>query len=168
MSLRILVSALLALVLVSPATAQQPLARAAGDPVPFKTIERGTSSTLTTPMDRVIFDPEQFVELWLQLHANDPNRVAILPRVNFAEEMVIVVSMGEQPTTGYSIKVTKLVEARGASPDRPLLKVFVRETRPGENCTVEPTPTQPFHVIKTKRFDDVTFRRTSKLRACDE
>ena len=88
-----------------------------------------------------------------------------VPVVDFSRRMVVVVSMGLQPTSGYTIEVTRLTLLRGSAPTAPVLRVNVREVRP-RGCFELPSVTGPIHVIETSLLPDVTFLRTLAFTRC--
>lgn len=67
--------------------------------------------------------------------------------INFAEQMLIAVSMGERNTGGYAVEIMTVVE----KPAR--LEISVKYIVPGKGVLVMQALTQPHHIIKLKRTD---------------
>lgn len=69
------------------------------------------------------------------------------PGVNFADEMLVVASMGTRSTGGYIIMIDS------ASVARDTLFVFVREQSPGPRCGVTGALTAPVALARLQRSD---------------
>jgi hypothetical protein len=85
-------------------------------------------------------------EAWARIVGNsDPRRPP--PAIDFDHEMVVLVSMGERATGGYSITVDGVYDASG--------RVFaeVRERSPGAGCIVTEAFTQPIDAVRVPRRD---------------
>ena len=84
------------------------------------------------------------------------------PKVDFRKQMLIVIFQGTQPSSGYGIRVTELIETSNA------LRVLIEETAPGKSCNVLDAVTHPCDLIVTKRVHKrVVFeinRRTTDCR----
>ncbi|MBB4804291.1 hypothetical protein HNP37_004378 [Flavobacterium nitrogenifigens] len=73
-------------------------------------------------------------------HANSCN-VSSDPNIDFTKNYLVGVFAGPKPTTGYSIKITSIVE------DACQVVVNYYEKAPGANENVSQTPTNPFDVV---------------------
>ena len=67
--------------------------------------------------------------------------------INFAEQMLIAVLMGQRNTGGYAVEIVTIVE----KPAR--LEVSVKYITPRKGALVTQALTQPHHIIKLKRTD---------------
>ena len=86
------------------------------------------------------------------MHVPAPNA----PEVDFSEEMVIAIFSGEKPTGGYSIEITK-VEL-----DEDEVTIFFEEVSPEPGQPVTEALTQPFHIVKINRIDDLPVKFMSE------
>src|SRR5262249_62379029 len=82
-----------------------------------------------------------------------------LPSVDFSRDMVVALFMGERPTGGYAIEVTRIERtAQG-------LSVHYRTSRPAPSATQMQALTQPFPLVTVPRVDDpATFVAESPAR----
>jgi hypothetical protein len=82
------------------------------------------------------------------LQATMPGRAAKPPPVDFGRREVVVVSLGPRSSTGYSLRVERVVERRRE------IDVYLRERTPSLGDPVEPRVTYPYRAL--------TIARTSK------
>jgi hypothetical protein len=107
----------------------------------FNTLQRGAYSGVTERKVVLVTDEAAWKSNWQQISARQvPAPDA--PALDFAGQSVIVASLGEKNTGGYSVEVTG-VELMGGK-----LKVTVRETKPGPGTFVTQALTQPYHVVR--------------------
>jgi hypothetical protein len=107
----------------------------------FNTLQRGAYSGVTERKVVLVTDEAAWKSNWQQISARQvPAPDA--PALDFAGQSVIVASLGEKNTGGYSVEVTG-VELVGGK-----LKVTVRETKPGPGTFVTQALTQPYHVVR--------------------
>jgi hypothetical protein len=108
----------------------------------------------------VVRDSETWAALWSRLGAvylPPP----VLPQVDFAANMVIVVTMGSRPSGGYGIVIDGFADAGGE------LVVAVREFAPGHSCGRTAGFTEPTAAIMIPaRPWPVRFVETSGIREC--
>jgi hypothetical protein len=106
----------------------------------------------------VVRDAETFARLWVQFFG----RQREVPAVDFSRHMVVVATMGQQPTAGYAIEITGMSASRGGE-----LAVHVRTTSPGANCGVATVLTTPVVMSRARRTDGpVRFDFTRSTRDC--
>jgi hypothetical protein len=79
------------------------------------------------------------------LEATMPGRAPKPPPVDFDRREVIVVSLGPRSSTGYALRVERVVERRGR------IDVYVREGAPSLGDPVEPRVTYPYRAISIAR-----------------
>ena len=79
------------------------------------------------------------------LEATMPGRAPEPPPVAFDRREVIVVSLGPRSSTGYSLRVERVVERRGE------IDVYLRERTPSLGDPVEPRVTYPYRAITIER-----------------
>jgi hypothetical protein len=111
------------------------------------TIDQGAyGGDLLKGVRRVIRDDETFATFWTSLHGESgPTR----PDVDFSEQMVLAVVLGERPTGGYQAEIANVT--RNTNPT--LIRAFVTEIVPGNDCTVTQAITVPYHIVKMDAVD---------------
>jgi PrcB C-terminal len=147
------------MILLSPAKAQQMNHR-----IEFETIAKYLSSGHVEKKNYVITNKEDWERLWEKVVAYSYPRPAA-PEVDFSKHDLIAVFQGNQPSSGYSISVTKLVRSGKK------LKVYVREVLPGDECRVLLVLTQPFEIIQTDKLEDagrVVFKLKPEITVCEQ
>ena len=82
------------------------------------------------------------------LESTMPGRAPRAPAVDFGRNEVVVVSLGPRSSTGYALRVQRVVEQRRG------IYVYLRERTPSLRDPVEPRVTYPYRAI--------TIPRTSK------
>jgi len=112
--------------------------------VPWETIERGQHSGIKKSLTRTI-KSDRFFNYFMTTH-NSNSFPAFesppLPSVNFQNEIVAVVFLGDQNTGGHSVEVKSVVEKPHA------IIVKYRRTYSDRNSYFTMAFEQPYHVIK--------------------
>lgn len=103
--------------------------------VPFTPLVSGTHSKVITRVNYVITSPVQLNELWKMVDATGTP-----PKVDFSKSTVIAVFAGQQPTAGYAIAVSKIVDS-GAR----LVSVTIK--KPDSTCMVGQVLTSPYELV---------------------
>lgn len=113
-----------------------------------ETIARGTTSGIGAhpPQVRVARSNEEWQALW-QEHAGDVDIAPPDVEIDFQTEMVVGV-FDSRETSGYGIGISSFWTLTSTEV---ILPVMLLE--PGEDCSVEQRPTQPFHIVKLRRVD---------------
>ncbi len=116
---------------------------ATGGSIEFSTLaESDNAPGITSRLNEVITDPISFEKFWTGIHRGmDP--IPDIPKVDFAEDMVIAISPGRMLTGGYGVEIVK-VEDRKTS-----LSVTILLTHP--SGVVTEVLTQPHHIITLKK-----------------
>jgi hypothetical protein len=91
-----------------------------------------------------IDNQEEWEKLW-RIHTINMNPSPLLPEVDFKENTVIAVFMGEKKSTGYGIHITR-VDDTGTK-----LYVALEELIPGKGSAVAEKVTQPYHIVVVPR-----------------
>ena len=118
-----------------------------------------SESAVRTESTFVIRDAQTFERIWTQVFSRRTTRE--MPAIDFRQQMVVIATMGPQPTTGYGIRFTGV--RRGA---RGLI-VGVETLSPGPDCVVSPTVTFPVALARLRRFDgQIGFEFTRTTRTC--
>ena len=144
---------------LSPALAQQ-----ANRHVEFETIAKYLTGGHAEKKNYVITNREDWERLWDKVGSNSHPRPPA-PEVDFSKYDLIAVFQGDQPSSGYSISVTRLVRSGKR------LKVYVREILPADECRVLLVITQPFEIIQTDKIenaDRVVFKVRPEVTACQQ
>ena len=111
----------------------------------FQTVSKAFHSRIVTAEYRVIQDNTEWANLWnlsQQIYPTpDP-----LPQVNFSEKMIIAVSMGIRPSSGYEIEVKEIIDS-GLT-----VVVKVQNTYPAEGYGVLDIMTSPYHIVEIEKI----------------
>ena len=131
-----------------------PLVRLRAEPYSFT-----YSSGLAQPERIVVRDEGAWREVWEVIwrqHSPQP-----LPEVDFSQEMLVVVALGERPTGGFGIL------ADSAFADDKELVIRVRTITPGPRCGTTQALTQPVDVARVPRTElAVRFRDQPEVHEC--
>ena len=79
------------------------------------------------------------------LDATMPGRAPQAPPVDFGRDEVVVVSLGPRSSTGYSLRVQRVVERRRG------IYVYLREQTPDVGDLVDPRVTYPYRALALGR-----------------
>jgi hypothetical protein len=121
--------------------------------VSFRTIARGTESGLTGDDLEVVRSEDEWRALWKR-HTSKLESRPDLPPIDFADEMVICVLMGPQPTTGYEIEIAR-IEPKD---DGFFLRAF--GTTPEFGAVIPRVVTHPYHMVAVPRREGTVTVRT--------
>ncbi len=108
----------------------------------FTSISKGQASSISEQRQLVIRDEQGFKDIWQEI-----DDVRGLPEIDFENNMVIAVFMGERPTGGYGIEIKSIDEY----PDR--ITVNIVETEPGPDELTTQALTYPYHIVTTEKTD---------------
>lgn len=124
-------------------------------PVAFTELASGNSAKVTTRDNYLITQQDQLEALWALLGTNAP-----LPSVDFAQNDVIALFAGNEPTAGYSIKVTKITDTNQRM-------VEIEVNAPGPTCVAAHTVTTPYQVLLIPKTNlAMTHRDTMTTTGC--
>jgi hypothetical protein len=119
-----------------------------GPPPPFRSIDNGTMSQVSTPRQVTVRDGAAWAALW-RAHSFGPR-----PEVDFSREMVVGVFLGTRPTAGYAVEIVG-VRAKGEN-----LTVEYHEAVPDRDAITAQMLVSPYHLIAVPiRSGPVTFDR---------
>jgi hypothetical protein len=79
------------------------------------------------------------------LEATMPGRAPQPPQVDFERNEIIVISLGPRSSTGYSLRVERVVERRRG------IYVYARERTPSLRDPVDPRVTYPYRALAIAR-----------------
>ena len=118
----------------------------------FETILKGHYCNHDDKKVYVIKETSEWSNLWSIVYPRILSRPD-LPDVNFNNEMIIAVFQGSQPSSGYRIEITEIIEKEN------FVEVFVKEKSPSPGSIQLDVITHPHHIVKTKRVDkEVIFK----------
>ena len=150
-----------------------PLAACEQDPLPLVSVPPGAQALaitrlgpwyytgITTPRRQVVTSRGTWLAAWAEINGSlTPAPPA--PSVDFGEEMVVLVAMGERTSGGYAIGITNVAE----DPDGRYVEVL--EVSPGTGCAVTLALTQPADavVLPAARAAAVRFVERREARDC--
>jgi hypothetical protein len=96
----------------------------------------------TRKVTAVYHSPRPFRRL---LEATMPGRAPTLPRVDWSREEVVVIALGPRSSTGYSLRVLRVVERRRG------IDVYAREQTPSLGDPVTARVTYPYRALAIRR-----------------
>jgi hypothetical protein len=109
----------------------------------------------------VVRDSTTWATLWPRIVGSHSPRPTP-PAVNFATEMLLVVSMGTRSSGGYVIAIDS-VSVRADT-----LRVLVREQSPGARCGTTAALSAPVALVRMERSDrPVVFTTRALVRDCE-
>ena len=116
-----------------------------GEKIKFDTIVKGFYSEQKEKEYFVIKDKDSLNQLLAKIMDSSPDADA--RNVNFNEEMVIGVFMGEKATGGFSIEIIDVLEQKD------YIEILIKTDEPDPGQMVTEAITSPYHIIKLKRYD---------------
>ena len=143
----------------SPGRPHVHIAMAASDVQPttqvsFETVEKGIYTGVKARLQIVIRDQSEWKDLWQQ-HASIRANQTPPPAIDFRDRIVVAVFLGDKPTGGYEIFITRAERTNDV-----ITVLFIeKEPRPGSITTQ--AFTQPFHIVQLAiaHGEKVVFRR---------
>jgi hypothetical protein len=131
--------------------------------VAFTVISEGTQSdgdssgTRVDEFFEVIRNEAQFISLWEEFTSGlGTSAIPEKPRVDFDQEMVIMLSLGIQPNGGYHVKVKKITESKD------YITVTVRVETPNPNGSYTDALIRPYQFVKLKSTPKIVVFNISK------
>ncbi len=118
----------------------------AGESLYFRTLERGVYGPWLCATAVLARDSKDWVEGMSNLGASCLEPEPPPPAVDWQSRMVILVAMGERPTTGYEVQIREVRQ------DGSLLVIDVEESSPTDEFKQQ-TMTAPFHLIEMERLE---------------
>lgn len=107
----------------------------------FETIDSGKYCGHRTAGQYVIRDNAEWQNLWGKVNSDKiPQPEA--PVVNFKEQMVLGVFLGEKNSGGYGIEISSIQETDSC------LEVYIKEEAPQPGGAYTTALTQPYHLVK--------------------
>ena len=113
--------------------------------ISFDTVAKDFYSQQVQEENFVVKNTEGFNQL-LDLIGNENSTVTV-EDIDFSEDMVVAVFMGEKPTGGYSIEIKDVLKKKDH------IEFLIEVDEPGPDDMVAQVITSPYHIIKLDRFD---------------
>ncbi|MGE5329421.1 MAG: protease complex subunit PrcB family protein [Deltaproteobacteria bacterium] len=112
----------------------------------FETIMISEYCGINEPNNAVVQNKEKFEELW-KLTNSGVYPVTAAPEIDFEKNTIVAVYMGQKPTGGYRIEITKIEE------NEQNVVVTVKETMAQGDSILTNVLTSPVHIVKIKKTD---------------
>ncbi len=123
--------------------------------IPFQNLVSGQYSGLTEKTYQLINSQEELNSVWQEIYSIQIPPPPV-PAVNFSKNSILLVALGEQKTSGYSIEIVK-IEATSKE-----ARVYLNLIFPSQASILLPALTQPFMLVKTPKINKaVQFVETS-------
>lgn len=104
-------------------------------PVSFTSLVHGTRSEVTRRVNYFITSSVDLKQVWKMVDA-----VGTPPKVDFKKNSVIAVFAGPQPTAGYAIKVSKVIDSNTR-----LVSITIE--KPDGGCKPKAVATMPYELV---------------------
>ena len=127
----------------------------------FETVAQEASSGHDEAKNYVITDEAGWLGVWEKITSNQfPQSPP--PAIDFENNVLIGVFMGQRSSGGYGVEITKVVDQGGS------VDVQYTEYSPGRTCIVTQALTAPYHVIKIAKTNaPVQFTANRTTVACE-
>lgn len=123
-------------------------------PVTYRSVGKGYRSGVRAPMQIVVRSQNEWSALWRQHAVSDPSSRPA-PAVDFDKEVIVALFLGEKPTGGYDVQISRAEQTQDG------LTIYYREKTPPPGGMVTQALTQPFHIVRIigEVNSEVIFRR---------
>ena len=126
----------------------------------FDTIEKGFFSGITEKKNLVIRTQDQRAKLWNK-HTSIRIPPPEAPAIDFTENMILAVFMGQKPSGGFAVEITRVEKCKNG------LVIFFSEVEPPLDAVVTAVLTQPYHIIKIEKSNLlVKFKKSEEEKGC--
>jgi len=125
-------------------------------------IDQGQYGDIVEGTQTVLRTEEAYASFWERLHA-DRSSVPERPSVDFGEEEVVAIVLGQRPSGGYSVAIDEVLANDAGS------QILVRFTEavPGDECGVTLALTSPYVLATVEaQQEDFTFEGAEETRSC--
>jgi protease stability complex PrcB-like protein len=128
--------------------------------IAFVELNSGTNGDFPEKSNKVISNQTDYNDAWGAAFSRffDKQKPA---RIDFENKMILLVTMGEKTSGGYTIKIDSIKE------DEKTLVVTILETSPGKGCMNTSVMTYPYQIIELKKSKkEVVFKTIEKIYNC--
>jgi len=124
--------------------------------VTYRSVGKGYRSGVRAPLQIVARNQGEWSALWRQ-HASGDSSSRPPPTIDFGKEIVVGLFLGEKPTGGYDVQISRAEQTNDG------LTIYYREKSPPPGGMVTQALTQPFHIVRIigEVHSEVIFRRVS-------
>jgi hypothetical protein len=150
---------------IATAACSSPASPGSSTELPLTRLRTDSSSYMQfsgyeTAMAVAIRDRAAWLSAWAQMYGRTNTLPPPLPEIDFANEMILLVALGTQPSSGYDVIIDR------ASESGDVVTVDATARRPG-NCGVLTVITTPVDVARVpKRTGAVVFRTSPVTTTC--
>ena len=125
-------------------------------PVTFQTVGKGYRSGVHAPLQIAARSQSEWTALWRQ-HTSVDASSQQPSTIDFEKEIVIGLFLGDKPTGGYDVQISRVERNNNA------LTIYYQEKSPPLGAVVTQALTQPFHIVRIIGDVEsvVIFRRVS-------
>lgn len=117
------------------------------------------TSGFTEGEELVLRNDSELAAAWKTVHAGIPGNPA--PAVDFAQNMVVVLALGQKRTGGYAIRFDSITHASDGA------VVHYTVTSPGPGCMTTQMITSPVEAVSVPRVDGtVQFQKSEVIDRC--
>jgi len=114
------------------------------DCLPMDRIDEGIGG-FHRPVEKIIRDKQSWNNFWQELHPGKP-----VPPIDFASRQIVVVMLGERPSTGFKLHIDCVKQIKSPDSSRPpFTHVDYVEEVPGANCVEAMILTYPYQIVAT-------------------
>jgi hypothetical protein len=114
--------------------------------LPMEVIDQGGMGGQPQPVQMIIRDFRTWEIVWNTVHPDQP-----VPVINFDATQVVVIGLGERPSTGYNLRIDCVQQEN--SPSGPTTMVVYTEEQPGPDCNVLWVITSPYQMVVTPKTE---------------
>ena len=129
-----------------------------GEEISFTIVKEEPNSPFDKKQNIVITSQKQYNDLWKRLFPIDRSA----PEENFEKYTIIALFQGEQPSSGYEIKVQRIVQSDQA------LGVYLQEEIPDKNCQETQIKTAPYQIVRIQKplTETMRFYEKTEIKEC--
>ena len=129
--------------------------------VNFTVIKGGVNSGYKEKGYIVINNEQQLKKIWNKIFSIMIPPPSV-PYIDFENSTLIGVFMGEKPTGGYGIEITKITEQKNK------ITVDIKEISPAPDCIVTMVLTSPYKIIKINKTNKkIKFKIEEVVKECN-
>lgn len=115
-----------------------------GDNIAFQTLITASQSNIEKPQQTIISSQKQLQQVFSEINKTRKPGIPI-PEINFNDEVVVFINMGQSSTGGYSVEVESIKKINDE------IVVFVGGDSPEPNDNVTMVITTPFTMVKLNK-----------------
>ena len=128
--------------------------------IDFTVIKNGENSTYKKAQNIIITTQQEMDLAWGEMFAAYSRKPPI-PMMDFETKQFLLVTMGEQASGGYSIKVKSITKTNNKT------TVTIENAKPGKACNTTSALIYPFQLIEMpKIIEKLDFVSISKINEC--